>query len=63
MLESITPRMRNLLLESLYKKYDEINRRLQSPFLKMHYESWQIVDMKSELDYIDILIDQIKRED
>ena len=55
--------MKQMLLDELYKKYDKINSKLQAPFLKMHYSQYEILDMKLELTYIEILIDQLKKED
>ena len=62
MLESITPRMKKMILKALCDKYDKINRKLQQPFLKMHYEDYEIEDMRRELKYIDEVIDEIRKE-
>lgn len=59
MFESLSDKMRQILLESLYQKYDEINSKLHRDFVKMHYEDWQIEEMKKQLERLDEIIKEI----
>ena len=61
-MKHLTPKMKAMILESLYAKYDKINSKLQRDFAKSYYEKEDLVDMKLELRYIEMLIDQIKEE-
>ena len=54
--------MRKILLESLYEKYDEINSKLQRDFVKMHYEDWQIEEMKKQLERLDEIINEVRKD-
>lgn len=63
MFESLSNEMRKILLESLYEKYDEINSKLQRDFVKMHYEDWQIEEMKAQLLRLDEIINEVRKDD
>ncbi len=59
MFKSLSDEMRKILLASLCEKYDEINSKLQRDFVKMHYEDWQIEEMKKQLERLDEIIKEI----
>ena len=61
-LEHISDEMKQMLIESLNKRYDKINRKLQDDFAKIWYEEWQILDMKNELKRIDEIIKNLNKE-
>lgn len=63
MLRHLSNNMRNLLIESLCKKYDDINNKLQAPFTKMYYEEYEIQDMKLQLERIDEILFELRKED
>ena len=62
MFKSLSNKMRKILLESLYEKYDEINSKLQRDFVKMHYEDWQIEEMKKQLERLDEIINEVRKD-
>lgn len=59
MMKHLSENMKGILIESLNQKYDFINKKLQMDFCKMHYEQYQIEQMKKELKYIEELIEKI----
>ena len=61
MFESLSNEMRKLLLDSLYKKYDEINSKLQRDFVRMHYEDWEIEEMKMQLVRLNEIIEEVRK--
>ena len=63
MLKNISDNMRKMLIEELCKRYDNTNRKLQAPFLKMHYEKYEIQDMKNELKRIEEILEELRKED
>lgn len=62
MLRFLSSNMRKLLIESLCERYDKINNKLQSDFLKMDYDEEEIEQMKNELKRIDETIKELKGE-
>lgn len=62
MLEHISKEMKQMLIESLNKRYDKINRKLQDDFAKIWYDNWQLEEMKSELKRIDEIIENLNKE-
>ncbi len=62
MFESLSDEMRNLLLETLYAKYDEINSKLQRDFVRTYYEEWQIEEMKMQLARLNEIIEEVKKD-
>lgn len=63
MLKNISDNMRKILIEELCKRYDNTNKKLQAPFLKMHYEKYEIEDMKNELKRIEEILEELRKED
>ena len=61
-LEHISEEMKQMLIESLNKRYDKINRKLQDDFAKIWYDNWQLEEMKSELKRIDEIIENLNKE-
>ena len=62
MLEHISEEMKQLLIESLNKRYDKTNRKLQDDFARIWYDDWQILDMQNELKRIDEIIKELNKE-
>lgn len=62
MLEHISKEMKQMLIESLNKRYDKINRKLQDDLAKIWYDDWQLEEMKSELKRIDEIIENLNKE-
>ena len=62
MFKGLSDRMKQLLLEELYRKYDKLNKKLQSPFAKTHYADYELEQMKEELRRIDEMIIAIKED-
>lgn len=62
MLEHISKEMKQMLIESLNKRYDKINRKLQDDFAKLWYEQHQIESMQNELKRIDEIIENLNKE-
>lgn len=62
MFKGLSDRMKQLLLEELYRKYDKLNKKLQMPFARMHYADYELEQMKKELRRIDEMIIAIKED-
>ena len=62
MMKHLSKKMRKLLLDELYKKYDAINKKLQTPFARMHYADYELEQMKEELRAINEMIIAIKED-
>lgn len=62
MFKGLSDRMKQLLLEELYRKYDKLNKKLQESFVKMHYADYELEQMKEELRRIDEMIIAIKED-
>lgn len=62
MFRSLSDSMRRTVLETLYKRYDELNKKLNRDFLRMYYEDWEIEDMREQLKAIDELIKEFKED-
>lgn len=62
MFKSLSDKMRQLLLVSLYEKYDEINSKLQRDFVKMHYEEDEIEEMKKQLLRLEEIIKEVRND-
>ena len=52
----------NILLMELYDRYDYINQILNRDFLRMHYDDWEIEEMKEELKQLDATIKLLKED-
>ena len=52
----------NILLIELYDRYDYINQILNRDFLRMHYDDWEIEEMKEELKQIEATIKLLKED-
>ncbi len=63
MLRHLSNEMIQMLIEELCKRYDNTNRKLQAPFLKMHYEKYEIEDMENELKRIEEILEELRKED
>ena len=63
MFKGLSKEFKQLMIDELYKKYDNINMKLQDDLAKIWYEDWQLEDMKSELKRIDEIITELKKED
>ena len=62
MFEGLSKEFKQLIIDELYKKYDNINMKLQDDFVRIHYEQWQIQQMKEELKRIDEIINSLKED-
>ena len=62
MFRSLSDSMRRTVLETLYKRYDELNKKLNRDFLRMYYEDWEIEDMREQLKAIEELIKEFKED-
>ena len=62
MFEGLSKEFKQLIIDELCKKYDSINMKLQDDFVRIHYEQWQIQDMKEELKRIDEIINNLKED-
>ena len=60
MFRSLSDSMRRTVLGTLYKRYDELNKKLNKDFLRMYYEDWEIEDMREQLKAIEELIKEFK---
>ena len=60
MFEGLSKEFKQLIIDELCKKYDSINMKLQDDFVRIHYEQWEIQDMKEELKRIDEIINSLK---
>ena len=56
MMKHLSDRMKQLVKEELYRRYDAINRKLQMPFAKTHYADYELQEMKDELRRIDEIL-------
>lgn len=63
MFEGLSKEFKQLIIDELCKKYDNINMKLQDDLAKIWYDKWQLEDMKSELKRIDEIITELKKED
>ena len=62
MFKGLSKEFKQLIIDELYKKYDSINIKLQDDFVRIHYEQWQIQQMKEELKRIDEIINSLKED-
>lgn len=62
MFRSLSDSMRRTVLETLYKRYDKLNKKLNKDFLRMYYEDWEIEDMREQLKAIEELIKEFKED-
>ena len=62
MFKGLSKEFKQLMIDELCKKYDSINMKLQDDFVRIHYEQWQIQDMKEELKRIDEIINNLKED-
>ena len=62
MFKNLSEKMREILKNELYRRYDTINKKLQEPFAKMHYNPYELEQMKEELRRIDEMIIAIKED-
>lgn len=62
MFRSLSDIMRRSVLGTLYKRYDELNKKLNRDFLRMYYEDWEIEDMREQLKAIEELIKEFKED-
>ena len=62
MFRSLSDSMRRTVLGTLYKRYDELNKKLNRDFLRMYYEDWEIEDMREQLNAIEELIKEFKED-
>jgi hypothetical protein len=62
MFRSLSDSMRRTVLGTLYKRYDELNKKLNRDFLRMYYEDWEIEDMREQLKAIEELIKEFKED-
>ena len=62
MFRSLSDSMRRIVLGTLYKRYDELNKKLNRDFLRMYYEDWEIEDMREQLKAIEELIKEFKED-
>ena len=62
MFKGLSKEFKQLIIDELYKKYDNINMKLQDDFVRIHYEQWQIQQMKEELKRIDEIINSLKED-
>ena len=56
MFKGLSKEFKQLMIDELRKRYDSINMKLQDDFVRIHYEQWQIQQMKEELKRIDEII-------
>ena len=62
MFKSLSDKERQILLVSLYERYDQINAKLQRDFIKMHYEEDEIEEMKKQLLRLEEIINELKED-
>lgn len=62
MFKGLSKEFKQLMIDELCKKYDNINIKLQDDFVRTHYEQWQIQQMKEELKRIDEIINSLKED-
>ena len=63
MFKGLSKEFKQLMIDELCKKYDSINMKLQDDLAKIWYDDWKLEDMKSELERIDEIITELKKED
>lgn len=63
MFKHLSPNMKLEIRKALIKRYDENNKRLQAPFLKMYYDEDDIELMIKENEKINQLLEELKKED
>ena len=63
MFKGLSKEFKQLMIDELCKRYDNINIKLQDDLAKIWYDDWKLEDMKSELKRIDELITELKKED
>ena len=63
MFKGLSKEFKQLMIDELCKRYDSINMKLQDDLVRIHYEQWQIQQMKEELKRIDEIITELKKED
>ena len=56
MMKNLSYRMKQLVKEELYRRYDSINRKLQMPFAKTYYADYELEQMREELRRIDEIL-------
>ena len=62
MFKGLSKEFKQLVIDELCKKYDSINIKLQDDFVRIHYEQWQIQQMKEELKRIYESINNLKED-
>lgn len=62
MFRNLSDSMRRTVLETLYKRYDKLNKKLNKDFLRMYYKDWEIEDMREQLKAIEELIKEFKED-
>ena len=62
MFKGLSKEFKQLMIDELCKKYDNINMKLQDDLAKIWYDDWQLEDMKEELKRIDEIINSLKEE-
>ena len=62
MFKSLSNKERQILLVSLYERYDQINAKLQRDFIKMHYEEDEIEEMKKQLLRLEEIIKEVRND-
>ena len=63
MFRCLSDNMKLEIRKALIKRYDENNKRLQAPFLKMYYDEDDIELMIEENKKINQLLEELKKED
>ena len=56
MMKNLSYRMKQLVKEELYRRYDSINKKLQMPFAKTYYADYELEQMREELRRIDEIL-------
>ena len=62
MFKGLSKEFKQLMIDELCKRYDSINMKLQDDLVRIHYEQWQIQQMKEELKRIDEIINSLKED-
>ena len=62
MFRSLSDSMKRTVLGTLYKRYDELNKKLNRDFLRVYYDDWEIEDMREQLKAIEELIKEFKED-
>lgn len=62
MFKHLSENMKLEIKKALIKRYDENNKRLQAPFLKMYYDEDDIELMIKENEKIDKLLEELNKE-